>query len=104
VTFISKEFGYADRMRIRTPGNVSGLVPHVDGGSVERWMDIGYQKYYEKIFAGKWEEHDPFAGHLRIFTEEFPSPNVCTFFRTYQGWLAISPQVLFIVVSLVETI
>ena len=35
---LRKETSYADRMRIRTPGNVSGLVPHVDGGSVEVTM------------------------------------------------------------------
>lgn len=37
-----RETSYADRMRMRVPGNVSGLVPHVDGGSVEViWIEDG---------------------------------------------------------------
>jgi len=36
----SKETTYADRQRIRLPGNVSGLVPHVDGGSIEVCFNI----------------------------------------------------------------
>jgi len=95
---------YADRLRMRTPGNEGGLQPHLDGGSVEvpiipslsrhsselicafyqRWADPAYQKVYEHVFEGEWEKHDPFNGVLRVHVNELPSPNVCTFFRTYQ--------------------
>ena len=35
---------YADRIRRRPPGSASlGLSPHVDGGSVERWLDLPEQ-------------------------------------------------------------
>jgi len=88
----TKETTYADRQRIRTPGNVSGLAPHIDGGSIERWMDPGYLRYYEKVFSGAWEDFEPWAGHLRVHTAELPSPNVCTVFRSFQGWLALSKQ------------
>jgi len=88
----SKETTYADRLRVRNPGNVSGLVPHVDGGSVERWTDSAYQHLYRKVFSGDWEDYDPFDGISRVHVKELPSPNVCTVFRTYQGWLAISSQ------------
>lgn len=88
----SKEASYADRQRIRHPGNVSGLVPHVDGGSIERWTDEGYREYYKMVFQGRWGEFDPWAGHTRVLAQELPSPNVSTVFRTYQGWLALSKQ------------
>ncbi len=36
---------YADRIRRRPPGSASlGLSPHVDGGSVERWLDPNFRK------------------------------------------------------------
>jgi len=87
-----KETTYADRLRMRTPGNVSGLKPHVDGGSIERWIEESYQKVYRKIFEGKWEEYDPFDAQYRAEASEFPSENVSTVFRSYQGWLAITDQ------------
>src|SRR4029078_7534704 len=36
---------YAHRLRRRQPGDKSlGLSPHMDAGTVERWIDPGYQK------------------------------------------------------------
>ena len=36
---------YADRVRRRQPGDKTlGLSPHMDAGTVERWIDPGYQK------------------------------------------------------------
>jgi len=55
-------------------------------------LDDGYVKYYANIFEGFWENHDPFAAGHRIFVHELPSPNVCTVFRSYQGWLAVTKQ------------
>lgn len=50
---------YADRLRIRHPGDAKfALGPHIDGGSVERWEDPMYQKVYERILTGNWEEFD----------------------------------------------
>jgi hypothetical protein len=44
---------YADRVRRRQPGDKTlGLSPHMDAGTVERWIDPGYQQVYENIFAG----------------------------------------------------
>jgi len=88
----TREATYADRLRVRTPGNVSGLVPHVDGGSIERWTNKAYQTLYKEVFAGEWEKYNPFNGVDRVSVEELPFPNVCTVFRSYQGWLAVSPQ------------
>src|SRR5580698_3627329 len=52
---------YADRIRRRPPGSASlGLSPHVDGGSVERWLDENFRKVYRHVFAGKLRQYDAF--------------------------------------------
>jgi hypothetical protein len=84
---------YADRVRRRQPGDKTlGLSPHMDAGTVERWIDPGYQKVYERVFAGDWRGYDPFDGRHRLDTHEIPSPAVCSMFRTYQGWTALTRQ------------
>jgi hypothetical protein len=84
---------YADRVRRRQPGDKTlGLSPHMDAGTVERWIDPGYQKVYENIFAGDWRGYDPFDATHRLNTQEIPSPAVCSMFRTYQGWTALTRQ------------
>lgn len=52
---------YADRLRIRQPGDASfALGPHQDGGSVERWEEGGYGRggVYEAVFRGAWDGGD----------------------------------------------
>ena len=84
---------YADRVRRRQPGDKTlGISPHMDAGTVERWIDPGYQKVYEHIFAGDWRGHDAFDARHRLDTREIPSPAVCSMFRTYQGWTALTRQ------------
>jgi Protein of unknown function (DUF1479) len=84
---------YADRVRRREPGDKTlGLSPHMDAGTVERWLDPGYQKVYECVFTGDWRRYDPFDGIHRLKTREIPSPAVCSVFRTYQGWTALTRQ------------
>jgi len=88
-----RECTYADRIRRRAPGDTTlGLSPHMDAGSVERWIDAGYRKVYRHVFAGDWQAYDPFDGSGRTATREIPSPAVCSSFRTYQGWMALTPQ------------
>jgi hypothetical protein len=88
-----RECTYADRVRRRQPGDRTlGLSPHMDAGTVERWIDPGYQRVYAKVFAGNWRAYDPFDGAERLHTREMPSPAVCSMFRTYQGWTALTPQ------------
>lgn len=89
----NKQCTYADRVRRRQPGDKSfGLSPHMDAGTVERWIDPGYQKVYENVFTGDWRSYDPFDGTHRLKTHEIPSPAVCSVFRTYQGWTALTRQ------------
>ena len=69
-----KQCAYADRVRRRQPGDKTlGLSPHMDAGTVERWIDPGYQKVYENVFAGDWRGYDPFDATHRLKTEEIPS-------------------------------
>ena len=87
------ECSYADRIRRREPGDSTlGLSPHMDAGSVERWIDPAYQKVYRHVFSGNWRAYDPFEGAWRTEVKEIPSPAVCSMFRTYQGWTALTPQ------------
>ncbi len=89
----TKECSYADRIRRREPGdNTFGLSPHTDAGSIERWIDKGYQKVYRSIFEGKWREYDPFDATYRTEISEIPSPAVSHVFRTFQGWTALTEQ------------
>ncbi len=84
---------YADRLRQREPGDDTlGLSPHVDGGSVERWLDDGYRNVYRHIFSGQIDQYDPFDAAYRTTSSEIPSPAVCSMFRTYQGWTALTRQ------------
>jgi len=84
---------YADRIRRRPPGSASlGLSPHVDGGSIERWLDDNFRKVYRHVFAGNWQQYDAFAAAFRPEVREVPSPAVCSMFRTFQGWTALTRQ------------
>lgn len=87
------QLAYADRVRRREPGDTSlEISPHMDAGTIERWIDPGYQKVYERVFAGDWQHYDPFDARHRLETYEFPSPAVASVFRTYQGWTALTRQ------------
>lgn len=84
---------YADRIRRRPPGSTSlGLSPHVDGGSVERWLGPNFRNVYRHVFSGDWRRYNPFDAAWRPDAEEFPSPAVCSMFRTFQGWTALTRQ------------
>ena len=88
-----RECAYADRIRRRQPGDDTlGLSPHVDGGSVERWLDPGFSAVYAEALDGDWKKFNPFRAARRPDAREIPSPAVCRMFRTYQGWTALTPQ------------
>lgn len=88
-----QDYAYADRTRRREPGDTTlGLSPHMDSGSYERWVDPAYQKIYGSIFAGNWKDYDPWSATYRTQTREYASPAVCSMFRTFQGWTALTAQ------------
>ncbi|RBA22857.1 hypothetical protein FPRO05_01204 [Fusarium proliferatum] len=66
---LSQPFSYADRLRIRQPGDASfALGPHIDGGSVERWEPEGYGAghVFDSILQGNWESYDPWDASGRV--------------------------------------
>ena len=86
---------YADRLRIRQPGDAKfALGPHQDGGSVERWEAGGYGRggVYDAIFRGEWEAYDPYdaSGRVAAVTDMYDGLGACSMFRMFQGWLAMS--------------
>jgi hypothetical protein len=86
---------YADRLRIRQPGDARfALGAHVDGGSVERWEPDGYGigDPYASIFAGRFEDFDPWECSSRINLESdlYDGAGACSMFRMFQGWLSMS--------------
>jgi hypothetical protein len=88
-----RQFNYADRIRRREPGDATlGLSPHSDGGSVERWCEPSFRHVYREVFEGDPLAFDPFDAEGRIATKEIPSPAVCSAFRTFQGWTALTRQ------------
>ena len=87
------DFVYADRIRRRAPGDTTlGLSPHTDAGSFERWVDPAYQRVYRAVFEGAWREYDPWKAAHRTQVREFDSSTVCSVFRTFQGWTAMTAQ------------
>jgi hypothetical protein len=88
-----RECNYADRIRRREPGDKTlGLSPHMDAGSVERWLDDEYRHVFRHVFSGDWQAYEPFDGASRAETDEIPSPAVCSMFRSFQGWTALTAQ------------
>ncbi|KAF3920430.1 hypothetical protein ABW20_dc0104358 [Dactylellina cionopaga] len=84
---------YADRLRMRTPGDKSfALGPHVDGGSLERWEDPTYASCYTEILKGNWGNYNPFDSRYRLNAnmDLYNSSGGCAAFRQFQGWLSLS--------------
>ncbi|KZL64897.1 DUF1479 domain protein [Colletotrichum tofieldiae] len=86
---------YADRLRIRTPGDEAWhLNAHVDGGSVERWESDGYGNAgtYQRIWDGRWEDYDPWESstRLKVTSDLYNGAGSCSMFRMFQGWLSMS--------------
>ena len=88
-----RQFNYADRIRRREAGDKTlGLSPHSDGGSVERRCEPTFRHVYRAVFQGDPLAFDPFDADGRTTTREIPSPAVCSAFRTFQGWTALTRQ------------
>jgi len=92
---ISQPMTYADRLRIRQPGDAKfALGPHQDGGSVERWEREGYGRgrVYDTVFTGNWESYDPWdaSGRVDAVNDLYNGLGACSMFRMFQGWLSMS--------------
>jgi hypothetical protein len=87
----TRDTAYPDRIRRREPGSSSrGLSAHTDSGSIERWLLPAYQQVFRHVYSGQWREYDPWDGAYRTEVNEFPSTVMCSAFRSFQGWTALS--------------
>ena len=82
---------YPDRIRRRPPGTDSaGLGPHLDPGTLDLWMTQGYQKAFRHLFDGTVEHYDAWDPAYRATAAQYPGTTMCSAFRTFQGWTALS--------------
>jgi hypothetical protein len=87
----TRDTAYPDRVRRRGPGsNSAGLSPHTDSGSIERWLLPAYQNVFRHVFDGDPAAYDPWDGAWRTEVHEYESLVMCSAFRTFQGWTALS--------------
>ena len=82
---------YPDRIRRRPPGASSGgLGTHLDPGTLDLWMTEGYQQHFRHLFAGDFAAYDPWDAAYRTEAAQYPGSTMCSAFRTFQGWTALS--------------
>ena len=82
---------YPDRIRRRPPGADSGgLGPHLDPGTLDLWMTEAYQRAFRHLFDGTPEQYDPWDASHRTAGPQYPGTTMCSAFRTFQGWTALS--------------
>ena len=82
---------YPDRIRRRPPGADSGgLGTHLDPGNLDLWMTEAYQKAFRHLFDGTIEQYDPWDAAYRTAGPQYPGTTMCSAFRTFQGWTALS--------------
>ena len=82
---------YPDRIRRRPPGaDSAGLGTHLDPGTLDLWMTQAYQKAFRHLFDGTVEQYDPWDAAHRTAGPQYPGTTMCSAFRTFQGWTALS--------------
>ncbi len=82
---------YPDRIRRRPPGADSGgLGTHLDSGTLDLWMSEGYQRHFRHLFDGDFAAYDPWDAAFRTEAAQYPGSTMCSAFRTFQGWTALS--------------
>ncbi len=82
---------YPDRIRRRPPGTDSaGLGTHLDPGTLDLWMTRNSQLAFRHLFDGNPERYDPWDAAHRTAGPQYPGTTMCSAFRTFQGWTALS--------------
>jgi Protein of unknown function (DUF1479) len=82
---------YPDRIRRRPEGTTSsGLGTHLDPGNLDLWMTQAYQLAFRHLFNGSVEQYDPWDAAFRTAGPQYPGTTMCSAFRTFQGWTALS--------------
>jgi len=86
-----REAMYPDRIRRRPPGATSkGLGPHIDSGTLDLWLTEESQRAFHHLFDGTVEEFDPWDARYRTTGPQYAGTTMCSAFRTFQGWTALS--------------
>ena len=87
----SRDSLYPDRIRRRPPGaDSNGLGAHCDPGTLDLWMTQAYQQAFRHLFDGTVEDYDPWDAAHRTSGPQYPGSTMCSAFRTFQGWTALS--------------
>jgi len=82
---------YPDRIRRRPAGaDSAGLGTHLDPGSLDLWMTTANQRAFRHLFDGTVEQYDPWDAAHRTDGPQYPGTTMCSVFRTFQGWTALS--------------
>jgi hypothetical protein len=82
---------YPDRIRRRPEGaDSAGLGTHLDPGTLDLWMTRDYQRAFRHLFNGNPEQYDPWDAAYRTAGLQYPGTTMCSAFRTFQGWTALS--------------
>jgi hypothetical protein len=82
---------YPDRIRRRPPGaDSAGLGAHSDPGTLDLWMTESYQRAFRHLFDGTVEDYDAWDAAHRTSGPQYPGTTMCSAFRTFQGWTALS--------------
>jgi uncharacterized protein DUF1479 len=82
---------YPDRIRRRPKGaDSAGLGTHLDPGTLDLWMTQAYQRAFRHLFDGTVEQYDPWDAAYRTAGPQYPGSTMCSAFRTFQGWTALS--------------
>jgi hypothetical protein len=82
---------YPDRIRRRPEGvDSAGLGTHIDTGTLDLWMTKAYQRAFRHVYDGSIEEYDPWDATFRTEGPQYPGSTMCSAFRTFQGWTALS--------------
>ena len=53
-------------------------------------MTEAYQKAFRHLFDGTVEQYDPWDAAYRTAGPQYPGTTMCSAFRTFQGWTALS--------------
>ncbi|WP_250037795.1 DUF1479 domain-containing protein [Paractinoplanes maris] len=87
----SRDSLYPDRIRRRPEGaDSAGLGTHLDPGTLDLWMTEAYQQAFRHLFTGEVEKYDPWDAAYRTSGPQYPGSTMCSAFRTFQGWTALS--------------
>jgi len=82
---------YPDRIRRRPEGaDSAGLGTHLDPGTLDLWLTAANQQAFRHLFDGTIEQYDPWDAAHRTAGPQYPGTTMCSVFRTFQGWTALS--------------